>query len=96
MFFFSVAEWTVQKRVEELNYFTEVKRNYNRYAYLEADKVKDCSAKRIFSTGGIDKFEFINNELLVWVKSETQKNFIYSILYMYIQPKKLLVNVLIF
>ncbi|CAB5374915.1 unnamed protein product [Rhizophagus irregularis] len=63
---------------QKLNYQT-IKENYYRYAYFEADEVRDCSAKRIFASGGIDKFNFIDNELLVQVKSETHMDLIYTV-----------------
>lgn len=63
---------------QKLNYQT-IKENYYRYAYFEADEVRDCSAKRIFASGGIDKFNFVDNELLVWVKSETHMDLIYTV-----------------
>ncbi|RGB41357.1 hypothetical protein C1646_752155 [Rhizophagus diaphanus] len=64
--------------VQNLNYHT-IKENYYRYAYFEVNEVRDCSAERIFASGGIDKFNFVDNELLVWIKSEIHMNLIYTV-----------------
>uniref|UniRef100_U9T825 Uncharacterized protein n=1 Tax=Rhizophagus irregularis (strain DAOM 181602 / DAOM 197198 / MUCL 43194) TaxID=747089 RepID=U9T825_RHIID len=45
-----------------------------------------------FSSERIDKFD---NELLVWIKSEIHMDLIYTTIYVYIQQKKILVNVYI-
>ena len=56
-----------------------IKENYNRCAYFNVDEIRDCSAQRIFASGGIDKLNFINNELFVWIKSETHMNLTYTV-----------------
>ncbi|PKK70127.1 hypothetical protein RhiirC2_780101 [Rhizophagus irregularis] len=40
---------------------------------------KDNAAKRIFSSGGIQKYEYSIDELYIWVKSETKSNNVYTI-----------------
>ena len=56
-----------------------INKNYNRCAYFEDDEERDCSATRILRSGGINKIEFTNNEILLWIKSETHMNFTYIV-----------------
>src|SRR5256714_12953852 len=57
----------------------QYKKNYKQYAYFEENDTKDNAAKRIFSSGGIQNYEYSADELYVWVKSETKSNSIYTI-----------------
>ena len=64
---------------DQENYNSAVQINYKQYAYLDENEAKDNAAKRIFTSGGIQKYEFSIDELYVWVKSETKSNSIYTI-----------------
>jgi hypothetical protein len=63
------------KKIMNLQY----KLNYKQYAYFEENEAKDNAAKKIFSSGEIQKYEYSIDELYVWVKSETKSNSIYTI-----------------
>src|SRR5437763_10089590 len=63
---------------DQKNYNSAVQINYKQYAYLDENEAKDNAAKRIFTSEGIQKYEFSIDELYVWVKSETKSNSIYT------------------
>lgn len=64
---------------EQENYDTAVQKNYKQYAYFEENVAKDNAAKRIFSSGRIQNYEYSADELYVWVKSETKSNSVYTV-----------------
>ena len=61
------------------NYNSAIQTNYNQCAYFEKNETKDNVAKRIFSFGGIQKYEYSIDKLYIWVKSETKSNSTYTI-----------------
>ncbi|RGB25356.1 hypothetical protein C1646_771871 [Rhizophagus diaphanus] len=61
------------------NYNSAVQTNYKQYAYFEKNEAKDNATKKIFSSEGIQKYEYSIDEFYVWVKSEIKSNNIYTV-----------------
>ena len=64
---------------EQENYDNAIQKNYKQYAYFEENNTKNNAAKRIFSSGRIQNYEYSADELYVWVKFETKSNSVYTI-----------------